>query len=139
MATLAVILVPIAVAVLAVYFGPAARKAGRFEAELAVRDPVSDEELFRRFFTAADEFAHVPGPVRRSFAKHMEYPAEKMLPDDDLDFFWYDLDIVDVIRDLEAEFGIKFSAKDPAWTTLNKCTIRALTLYVIEKLLPTNR
>jgi hypothetical protein len=75
-------------AVLFAYLHPDARKTRRYEAELAVREPmISDEELYRRFFTSGEIAPDLPGRVRRAFARHMGYPADKMMADDDLRFF----------------------------------------------------
>jgi hypothetical protein len=61
----------------------------------------------------------------------MGYQAEKMLPDDDLMFFWADLDMVELVRDLEQEFGIEITRADAA--SVASCTIRAVTDLVARK------
>ncbi len=118
-------------AVLAWLLDPNRRREREFTAELATREPVSDEELFARYYAAGEAAADAPGRVRRVFARHMDYPADKLLPDDDLLFFWDELDMIDLIRDLEREFGIEITNTDVA--TVPSCTIRAVSHLVSRK------
>lgn len=101
-----------------------------FERTLATRIPLADDELFRRFFAVGEAAEDVPLRVRRLFAKHTQYPAEKLLPDDDLAFFWEEMDQGELIDDLEKEFDITIS---PEEATRNPGTIRALALLVAAK------
>lgn len=123
-----------AIAVLVWLLDPNLRRGREFTAALATREPVSDEELFARHYYPDEAFANLPGRVRRVFARHMGYPAEKLLPDDDLLFFWAELDMVDLIRDLESEFGIEITNADVA--TVPRCTIRAVSHLVSRKARP---
>ena len=119
------------IAVLVWFLDPNLRRGRVFTVELATREPVSNEELFARHY-APDEITYdVPGRVRRVFARHMDYPAEKLLPDDDLMFFWDELDMIDLIRDLEQEFGIEITKADVE--TVTSCTIRAVSHLVSRK------
>src|SRR5438105_3762683 len=81
-------------------------------AELATRELVSEEELFCRYFVDGESAPDVPGRVRRVFAQNTGYPEYKILPDDDLTFFWFELDMIPLIRDLEREFGIEITDAD---------------------------
>jgi acyl carrier protein len=130
------LVIMITAAALSGYLHRDARQARRYEAELAARDPISDDGLFRQCFGAGEVAPDVPGQVRRVFAKHMDYPAEKMLPDDDLRFFWADLDMVELIRELEAAFGIEITDEDAERTA---CTIRAVAQTVSRKIGHTSR
>ncbi len=96
---------------------------------MALRQPVSDEELLRRHFEAFETSAYVLGQVRTIIADHLEYPAEKLLPDDDLSH-WSELDMSHMIAELEHEFAIKFTDAELADT---KFTIRAVTTLVTRK------
>jgi hypothetical protein len=118
----------------ALYFHPHARSARRYEADLFSREPIGDRELFRRYFAPGEVADDVPGRVRRVFAKHMSYSADRMQPNDDLTFFWAELDLVDLVRDLDREFGIKIAAADVA--TLTACTIRAFVMLVSGRIRP---
>ena len=119
------------VSVLVWLLDPNLRRGREFTAELATREPVADDDLFGRHFSPAETGPEVPGRVRRVFTRHMGYPAEKLLPDDDLSFFWNEADAVDLIRDLEREFGIEITVADVA--TLQSCTIRAVAHLVSRK------
>ena len=116
-------------------FDPCLRRFRAYEAELAARDPVPDSEFFHRYF-AADEDGDprmapdVPTRVRRIFAEHMEYPAEKLRPDDDLTFFWAELDMFGLIQELQAGFEITITDEDLERTP---CTIRGASLLIETK------
>lgn len=70
--------------------------------------------------------------MRRLFAKHTGYPAEKLRPDDDLVFFWADLDVAELLRELEATFGIVLTDAEVERT---RRTTRAVALPVASKAL----
>jgi hypothetical protein len=108
------------------------RRGRAFMAELTARLPVPDDKLFDQYFANEEMGIDIPWRVRRIFAKHMNYPANKLLPDDDLSFFWNDLDMIDLIRDLELEFGIEFTDADIS--SVPNCTIRAVSRLVSHKL-----
>lgn len=118
----------IGLAWLVAYFHPDAIRARRYEAELAERESVNDRALFSRFFSASEVTPDIPGRVRAAFAKHMGYPAEKMLPDDDLLFFWNELDMLPLILDIEEAFRLEITDADAA--TVPVCTIRAVSMLV---------
>ncbi len=109
---------------------PNLRRGREYEAELATREPVSDEELVSRYFATCALDSEVPVRVRRVFAKHMAYPTQKLLPDDDLEFFWAELDMVELVEELESGFGIVITQAD---TERTPCTIRAVSLLVASK------
>lgn len=119
------------VAVLFWLFDPNIRRGRAFTAELAIREPMPDDELFGRHFAAEEAAPDVPGRVRRLFALHTGYPADKLLPDDDLMFFWADLDMNDLICDIEREFGITIANEDAA--SVPACNIRAVSQLVFRK------
>jgi hypothetical protein len=109
---------------------PGVREERRYKAELSERKPVTDEELFRQYFDAGDVAPDVPGRVREVFAKHMGYSPEKMakmLPDDDLSFYWNEVDAIDQVRDLEQAFNITITKAEFERT---RCTIRSVSLLV---------
>ena len=81
------------------------RRARAFKAEVVGRQPVPDAELADRYF-AGGVSPDVPARVRRLFADHTGYPRERLLPDDDLSFFWEDTDPSPLVHALEEEFGV---------------------------------
>lgn len=102
---------------------PDEQRSKYFNKLLASRAPVSDKELYDRFF-GDDMPCDIPASVRRILAHYMDYPADKILPDDDLMFYWRELDLVDVFRDLEDEFSIRISQAD---LTVSACTVRSFS------------
>lgn len=117
---------------LLIHFHPNERKARKYKAELLVRKCVSDDELYSRFFATRDIPPEVPGQVRRVFAEYMGYPADRMLADDDLSFFWHELDMADLFEELESCFGIEITAADTS--LMPSCTIRGAADLVARKL-----
>ncbi|GEM_PF-3583470 len=108
---------------------PNLRRGRAFHAELALRESVPDGEMLRRYFAESEESSHIPREIRRIFAKHMGYPAEKLLPDDDFAFFWDELDMGDLAKEVEVGFSITFTVGDE----LTPCTIRAASAMVEAK------
>jgi acyl carrier protein len=96
---------------------------------MASRDPVSDSELLK-YFNPVEMSSDVPGTIREMFARHMDYPAEKMLPDDDLNFYWNEIDMIDIVREIEEHFGITIYDKDAEKT---RPTIRSVSELVNSK------
>lgn len=125
-----VALVVLVVLVLLWRFDPDRRRLRQFDHQLAARKPLPDAELVAKFFATDDVPPEIPPQVRRLFASHMGYPAEKLLPDDDFALFWAELDMVDFIKELESEFDIVISRLDVEHTA---CTIRAVSLLVASK------
>jgi len=109
------------------WLDPNLRRGRKFEAELSVREPLPDAEMVSRYFASDNVAPEVPPMERRIFAKHTEYPAEKLLPDDDLTFFWVELDMVELLKELESEFGITIT---DALARHTPCTIRAVSRMV---------
>jgi hypothetical protein len=118
------IILILAVLALAVWslLDPDERRARQFRDELANRQPIDDTDLCRLYFSA-DMALEIPGYVRQSLATEMGYSAAKILPDDDLMFFWRDVDLVDVVRDWEGKFGIRITQEDAS--SAAKCTVRS--------------
>ena len=112
------------------YFNPNARDERRYKALLVERESVDDEALFEAYFRAEEVASDIPGSVRAIVAKHMEYPAEKMLPDDDLMFYWDEVDAIDLILEIEERFGIKITEAD---TEHKMFTIRGISRLVQRK------
>ena len=108
------------VSLIVAWFHPDEVEARHYSRILDNRKETDDEELFNRYFNSAAMAPDIPGRVRRIFAKHMYYAADKMLPDDDLNFFWNEADLEDVILDLQADFEIKIMSED----LTPPCTIR---------------
>jgi hypothetical protein len=109
------------------WLDPSRRRAVAFNAELVAREPLSDNDMLSRYFALDDVSPDIPGEVRRVFAEHTGYVAEKLLPDDDLNAFWADIDQSDLIKELESFFGITFKKADVERTP---CTIRAVSMLV---------
>lgn len=109
---------------------PNEQRGRAFEAEMVARSPLTDAELVSRYFAGGELATQVPIAVRRIFAEHTTYPAEKLLPDDDLTFFWAELDAAEMIGELESAFGVTFSAAEVERTP---CTIRAVSRLVASK------
>jgi hypothetical protein len=88
-----------------------------FEGKLEAREPMSDEEMVSRFFEVGEVLPIVPGPVRRVFASHFDYPADKLLPDDDISVSWIcrECDMADFVEELEAEFGVTLAPGQFEW------------------------
>jgi acyl carrier protein len=120
------LIIPIVIVVLFVLWWLDSAKR-HYKKLLNSRDPVSDEQLVRQYFDADRISPKIPGAVREIFAQHMGYPAEKMLPDDDLTFYWADLDQAELVRDLESQFNIVVSDEDAEAT---KNTIRSVSNLV---------
>jgi acyl carrier protein len=112
------------------WLDPNQRRFRQYDQELATREPLPDAELVTRYFATDDVSPDIPPKVRRVFANYMLYPVEKLLPDDDFGLFWDELDMVDLIKELESEFGIVISRLD---TERSPCTIRAVSLLVARK------
>jgi|SRR5665213_1757834 len=109
---------------------PDLRRGREYAEELTIRKPLSDAEMIRQYFAADNIDPEVPAQVRRVFAKYTEYSVEKLLPDDDLAFFWAELDMVELIEELESGFGFKITSADLKRTP---CTIRAASHLVASK------
>ena len=120
----------LAVVILFAWFHPDELKRRKYESSLASREAVTGEQLFQQFFKVNEIASDVPGAVRAIFAKHMSYPAEKMLPDDDFNFFWNEMDMADLVRDVESRFDISISDSDAERC---RCTIRSVSLLVASK------
>jgi acyl carrier protein len=113
-----------------VLFHPDERRRRQYESLLASREPVTDEQLSQQFFNAGEIAPEIPGAIRTIFAKHMSYHAVKMLPDDDLNFYWNEIDMVDLVREVESRFGISISDLDAEHC---RCTIRSVSMLVQSK------
>jgi hypothetical protein len=124
----AVIVFAVLAALLLALFHPDERRQKSFEQQLADRHPVNDSEVHQRFF-GPDVPAAVPGSIRQILARHMEYPADKILPDEDLIFFWREMDLVYVFNDLEKEFHIHITQSDVEDC---KCSVRSFVDLVIR-------
>jgi hypothetical protein len=124
----AVIVFAVLVALLWTLFDPDERRRKSFELQLTVREPVNDSEVHQRFF-GSNVPCTVAGSVRRILATHTGYPAAKILPDDDLIFFWRELDLVRVFNDLEEEFNIRITQSDIRRCT---CTLRSFVDLVVR-------
>jgi hypothetical protein len=112
------------------WLDPNERQARTFEAALAARPPVPDAELVARYFDAGGVPPAVPPAVRRVFAEYTGYPAERLMPDDDLAFVWAELDAAEFVAELEDRLGVAFRPSEEA---LTPCTIRAVSELVARK------
>lgn len=110
------------------YFHPDARKARQYERTLAARDPLSDANLVRWVSLDSPMSHDIPPGVRSAFAKLMEYPAEKIYPDDDFKFFWNELDLAPLIEELKERFQLTITNDD--CQSVTKCTIRSVAEMV---------
>ena len=120
----------VVVCLLVWWLDPNLRRQREYEAELKDREPLSDTDMVARYFVETDVPAEVPGQVRRVFARYMEYPADKLLPDDDLAFFWAELDMAELVEELESEFEITITQAEAEQTP---CSIWAVSMMVARK------
>ena len=110
---------------------PGERRWRAFERQMRARKPTNNEELAARYFADEGIAAEIPRGVRQIFAEQMGYDAVKMLPDDELGFYWNELDAVDLICEIENQFGVYFSDVDLEGAS---CTIRDVVRIVARKL-----
>ena len=115
-------------------FDPSLREQREFEAKLRERQPLNDEKFAVKIGNN-DTVNDAASRVRKLFAKHTGYPGDRLLADDDLAFFWAELDGNDLIKDLEREFSLAISVQEAEVT---RCTIRAVTLLIMRKLAATD-
>lgn len=116
----------VAVAFLMWLLDPDLRCRRAYEAELSLREPISDREWTVRYFPD-EELASVTVRVRHIFSDQMGYAAEQLLPDDDFGFFWAELDAAPLLAALESEFDIFISDVDAEAT---RPTIRQVSELV---------
>lgn len=102
-----------------------------YEKKLAARDSLSDESMIEQYFATGSVPHNVPGKVRQIFAKHMAYPVEKLLPDDDLNVFWTDFDMSEIIDEFRETFQIEIADADCERT---RCTIRSVSELIVNKM-----
>jgi acyl carrier protein len=112
---------------LAFFFEPNLCAQRCYERQLKEREPVDDQELLESYFSTEEIDCDIPGRVRGILAKQMGYTPEKMLPDDDLTFFWDDIDSIGLILELEDQFGIKINDTDAEQSAF---TIREISRLV---------
>jgi hypothetical protein len=129
---LRVVILVLLIALISVWFHPDEQEARRYGILLSSRKETDDDELFTQYFTSVEIAPDLPGRVRQIFAKEMGYPAAKMLPDDDLSFYWNEMDLACVVRELETSFGIEFSNADLS-LPCTPCTIRTFCNVVLRK------
>jgi acyl carrier protein len=98
-----------------------------YERQLKEREGVDDQDLLESYFSTEEMDPDIPGRVRGILAKQMGCTPEKMLPDDDLTFFWDDVDGIDLILELEDQFGMKINETDAERTAY---TIREISRLV---------
>jgi acyl carrier protein len=115
-----------AVGILTWWFDP----LRHFEANMAARESLTDSAMFATFFEREAIPSEIPIRIRQILAKHMEYDATKLRPDDDLNVYWNEFDMIDVFNELEAGFGITINNRDAEGTT---CTIRSISHLVFSK------
>jgi hypothetical protein len=113
------------------WLDPTLRWLREFKAELKARKSLADDEFYEKFFANQSIPAHIPIRLRQTFANHMAYPAEKLLPDDDLSTYWHDLDAADIIREIQVECGVTFTDAD--LEQIRVVSIRELTKCILEK------
>lgn len=120
----------IVVLVLVVWLHPDERAERAYKQLIAGRKPIDDDELLK-YFEPEEVAPDIPGSIRAMFARHMDYPAEKMLPDDDLRFYWNEIDAIDIVREIEAHFGIVITDQDTE--QVRCCSIRSVSKLVQSK------
>lgn len=126
-----VILIIVVASCLFAFFCSKARRYRRFNRLLSSRDAMSDEELLSTYYNIASMNSTVPCRVRLIVSCVTHYPMEKLLPDDDLTFYWDDYDLNTLINMFETEFGISITAAEFIKTP---CTIREMSRLVNDKL-----
>lgn len=88
------------------------RRHRKFSAELRTRNPVPDGEMVARYFQDDQGSHDVCIKVRQILAAETMHRAEKLLPDDDLTFFWEELDAAEFVGRLESEFLVTLTPAD---------------------------
>lgn len=105
------------------------RRERAFALEMRSRKPLEDAELVNRYYPTDSSAGAVAVEVRRIFASNTGYATKKLLPDDDLSFFWAEMDALELFLQLESTFQIKISEADAAHTP---CTIHAVTQFIVR-------
>lgn len=82
------------------------RKFRKFAAAVRARPPVAEEEFASRYFRCEHVPVEVAERVRQVFGRFTGFPAENILPDDDLQPFILGIED-EFIAALEEEFSIR--------------------------------
>src|SRR5688572_16708518 len=73
----------------------------KYEKLLFERQPLSDNEMIQRDFSSSTIAGTIAPRVREIFAKYMQYVAEKIHPDDDLQVYWHEFDMGEMVAEIE--------------------------------------
>jgi acyl carrier protein len=119
------------VVILSWVFDPSERPLRQFKSVLAARESLSDSAMMSQYFSPDFAGHDVPGTVRRIIGEQLGFPADKLLPDDDLSGCYPDLDLIELVRELEEEFEVTISDEDAEQTAF---TIRSLSELMINKI-----
>jgi len=96
------------------------------------RRPLNDCELYDNYFSNSNIPRELPGTVRSRLAEIAELPANKLLPDDDLWYFFRDLEGVEFFMKLESTYQIDIPNDEMA--TQAQMTVRWITEAVGRQL-----
>lgn len=83
----------------------------KFRREFAQREPLDDAQFFNKFYAETNVAADIVCRLRPIYCKFCDLQVEKLRPQD-RPWQIVELDTVDLIRELEVEFGVAISDKD---------------------------
>jgi len=83
----------------------------KFRREVANREPLDDTQFFHEFYADTNVPADITCRLRPIYCKFFDLEVGKLRPEDRPPEI-VDLDMIDLVRDIEAEFGVNISDKD---------------------------
>src|SRR5262249_20793646 len=96
-------------------FDPARRARRPFDDAMSRRAPVTEEQYDERFFAEAGVPRDLPLRLRALYAKHVRFPADLILPSDQLTQLACDsFDVMDLVLDIERAFGVQLTNEELA-------------------------
>ena len=101
-----------ALAWLLVYIAKAPRR--RWRREVAAREPLDPQAFVKKFYPNGEVPADVVARLRPIYARQFGFDPDRLRPDDNPRIVFDRTDDVQLIRDIEAEFGVTFSSDDVA-------------------------
>lgn len=110
---------------LAFWFGN--RRMRALRTTIGRRTAISDEEVVARYFPDGEMTVEVLSFVRQMFATIIGVSSDRLLPDDDLTFFFEELDMVEDFKEWEQKFEIKIDDADAVAT---KGTLRGIAKLI---------
>jgi hypothetical protein len=83
----------------------------KFRREFAQREPLDDARFFNEFYAATNVAADIVCRLRPIYCSHLDLEIGKLRPQDRPPEI-VELDGIELIQDIEAEFGVTISDKD---------------------------